>query len=215
MVDNPGDAQGKPSAVDGAPAAPAAAPPREPAGTNGQPSTIKVGDKEFRAEDVQGILAAKAGLEAEKGELKKKLDAYESEKLSEKERLEKEKKTLAEENAALKRSVLNGKVSQALAKAGVAIKAELLNLQITDESQIETAVQNLIRENPALVIRAAGGQPAPPGAPSPASPPPGGDIEKELEQGFANCSTLKEYKELETRLYAMRGQKPPEGRKPI
>lgn len=215
MPENPGDGQGTNAAAQGAGAGDPAAPPREPAGDKGQPSTIKVGDKEFRAEDVLGILNAKAGLEAEKADLKKKLDAFESEKLSEKEKLEKVNRELAEENARMKRSVLDSKVAQALAAKGVALNPALLNLGITDESQIETAVQNLIKENPALLHKGAGQPPGPPGTAPPSDPPPGGDIEKDLEQAFSRATSLKEYKEIEARLYALRGQKPPEGRKPI
>lgn len=216
MPETPGDGQGNNAAAQGAGAAGSAAPPREPAGNNGQPSTIKVGDKEFRAEDVLGILNAKAGLEAEKAELKKKLDSFETEKLSEKEKLEKSNKELAEENARMKRSVLDSKIAHALAAKGVTLNPALLNLGITDESQIETAVQNLINENPALAGKAAAGaQAAPPGSAPPAGSPPGGDIEKELESAFANATTMAEFKEAEKKLYAARGQKPPEGRKPI
>lgn len=213
MPENPGDAQAK-SVVDGAPAAKIEAPPREPAGDHGQP-TIKIGDKTFAASDVEGILNAKAGLEREKAEMKKKIDEYEAAKLSDKEKLEKEKSDLAAENAALKKSVLTSKIQAALDAKGVKVKAEILNLQVADESQIETAVQNLIKDNPVLVSKATPGGNVPPGTAPPAGAPPSADAEAELKRKFDKAKTPQEFEQAEKEYANLHGPHTREERKPL
>lgn len=214
MLENPGDAQGK-SVVEGAPAAPPVAPPREPAGTQGQP-TITVGDKTFAASDVEGILNAKNGLEREVAEQKKKINEFETAKLSEREKLEKEKADLAMENAALKKSVMTSKIQAALDAKGVKIKADILNLQVTDESQIDGAVQNLIKDNPGLVSKAAPGTGnIPPGTAPPAGAPPSADAEAEILRKFENAKTPEEYKQAEKEYANLTGRHTREERKAL
>lgn len=213
MTDVPGDAQVK-SVVDGAPAVPVVVPPGDAPGKNAQP-TIKVGDKVFAADDVTGILNAKTGLEAENKAIKAKLEAYETEKLSEKEKLEKQIKAKDEENATLKQAMLNTKVGSALAAKGVTIKPELLNLNVTDESQIENAVQKLISENPGLVTK-PGQQFIPPGHAAPPGNPPGAtDKEAELMERYSRAVSKEDLAAIDKEYYELRGIKPPEVKKSI
>jgi hypothetical protein len=201
--------EGQPGLTPQTPPAPqvAAAPAPAPADAPGQHAqpTIKVGDKVFAADDVTGILNAKTGLEAENKAIKAKLDAFETAQLSEKERLEKQIKETNEENAKLKRENLDTKVGQALRDKGIAINPKLLNLGVTDESQIETAVQNLIKENPALVSKSPGATTFPPGTVPPAAAPPSADVESEIKRKFETAKTTAEFAQADKELAAMRG----------
>jgi hypothetical protein len=201
-----------------APQVAAAAPAPAPGDAPGQHAqhTIKVGDKEFRADDVQGILNAKAGLEAEKNELKKKLDAYETEKLSEKEKAEKRTKDLETENAALKKSVFTSKVQRALDAKGIKVNASILALDVMDESQIDAAVQKLVTENPGLAGKPAGpDQHLPPGSHSPTDAPPATDREEDFKKRFDEARTDAEFEKIDAEYRAYRGIKPPGGRQVI
>jgi hypothetical protein len=214
MADNPGDAQGK-SVVAGDPAEKKAAPPVDAPGNNAQP-TITIGDKKFTADDVEGLFNAKVGLERANTEKQKKLDEIEASKLSDKERLEKEKSDLAAENAALKKSVLTSKIQAALDAKGVKIKADILNLQVTDESQIDTAVQNLIKDYPALVSKASPGTGnVPPGTVPPAGAPPSEDAEAEIRRKFENAKTPQEFEQAEKEYSNLTGRHTREERKAL
>ena len=185
-------------------------PPLEPAGKQGQP-IIKIGDNTFTPEDVQGLLGKATGLEQANIEMKKKIDALEAKELTEKQLLEKQTKQLTEENASMKKTLLNGKIERALAAKGVNLKSEYLNLGVTDESQIETAVQKFINENPGAV---GSGKPLPgnipPGMSPPAGAPPSGDSEAELMQKFKAARTPEEFAKLNAEYHNMRGTHPRE-----
>jgi len=181
--------------------------------------SIKIGDNVFTAAQIEAAIRAKTGLEATNKDLKTKLDAAEAKDLSDKEKAEKENVTLKEENAKLKAANLNAKIQRKLDEKGVKFTAEAWNHGITDENQIDDAVQKLIKENPGIVKAggpAAPGIVTPPvGSAPPVETPGAGNAEAELMQKYAKAKTPVEIAALDKEYYDLRGQKPPGGDQPI
>ena len=198
------------------------APPREAGSQNVQhDQKIKIGDNEFTAADIQGILSKAAGFEKESKEIKEKLEKLEAKDLSDKEKAEKDAAKLREENKTLREQNLNSKIQTKLDEKGVQLKAIAWNHGVTEETGIDDAVQKLINENPGIIK--APGQPkpgtnfGPPGssASPPGEPPAGTDQEKELEQKYKAAKTAEELAKLDREYFDLRGVKPPEGRQAI
>ncbi|HUX29236.1 MAG TPA: hypothetical protein VMV78_01270 [Thiobacillus sp.] len=206
-----------------APAAPSpgSGTPSPDAGSqNAQPvQSIRIGNNVFTTADIEAVIKAKMGLDATNKDLKTKLDAAEAKDLSDKEKAEKENVTLKEENLKLKAANLNAKIQRKLDEKGVKFTAEAWNHGITEESQIDEAVQKLIKENPGIVKAAGPAAPGtvtpPVGSAPPVETPGAGNFEAELMQKYAKAQTPAEIAALDKQLYDLRGQKPPGGEQPI
>jgi len=191
-------------------------------------------------EDAKAVLAAKGGLETQLGEykkelgtLKEKLESYETKDLSEKQRLEREAETLRQENERLQAQNITNAINAAFSKHNVNFKPEHWAHGIKDVSEVEGAVQTLIKDNPHLVAtsppgpgQGQGGSPpagqggqgyAPPSGhgPGPGGPPPGLDHENKLAKDFESASSVEDLNKLEGQYHNLRGTEPAKGRQAL